>query len=65
MLKQNPSNKSEAFEPMLGYCSKLITELNKEDCNKLSEDLLELLKDFRPIFNNPTVKNKNFKKHVE
>jgi hypothetical protein len=33
---------------MLGYCSKVITELNDEAANKLIEDLLLVLKDFSP-----------------
>src|SRR5437016_2963826 len=47
------SNCGESLEPMLGYCSKIINELNKEDSAHLTEDLLAVLavlKDFRPLF---------------
>ncbi|MBA2652324.1 MAG: hypothetical protein H0U73_08675 [Tatlockia sp.] len=40
----------KSLEPMLGYCSKILPELNKDDSEKLTEDLLSVLKDFRPIF---------------
>jgi hypothetical protein len=43
------ANCGESLEPMLGYCSKVIAELNSDDTHKLTEDLLAVLKDFRPL----------------
>ncbi len=39
----------EKLEPMLGYCCKVIVELNPDDSHKLSEDLLSVVNNFRPL----------------
>ncbi len=48
-LKRRGANYEESLEPILGYCSKVIAELNSDDTHKLTEDLLAVLKDFRPL----------------
>lgn len=39
---------TERLEPMLGYCSGILSHLNKEDSSRLSDNLLEILDDLRP-----------------
>lgn len=43
------ANCGEGLEPMLCYCSTIIDELSPEDTQKLTEDLLDLVKNFRPL----------------
>jgi hypothetical protein len=48
------SNKSHnhpngSLEPILSYCSVLMSELNRVSVNKLTKDLLTVLRDFSPF----------------
>jgi hypothetical protein len=49
LVGRKVNNCGENLEPMLCYCSKIITELNSEDTYRLTEELLTVLKDFRPV----------------
>ena len=55
MLKQSNlrgrgiNHSKESLEPMLGYCSKIIKELQDEDFSELTMDMLAEMRDFRPI----------------
>ncbi len=44
------SGVDDPLEPMLCYCKKVLPELLKEDPEKLSIELLEILKNFRMGF---------------
>lgn len=47
-FRETKKQSSERLEPILGYCSDIISHLNREDSAKLTDNLLEILDDLRP-----------------